>query len=297
MKSACILQKSGYCTDMDRRIFMKNDDLQKLIRFAQRTPEPENLFFGKRLSRDFCLPDNVLVFCHDYTSPAPNSHKRCTLVFPLDSMIYFAEQIRIPLDPGAVLFIPPHTNRFLHPDSAGYRRLFITFEMQNETEIRCMKSMDEVQKKLLRKILLAYRNDQAEDCIWHLYKFMQNLKSGIQEQLPQENPLPVPVMRALEYIGLHFGDPAAGCAGMAEYSGVSESHLRAVFTRYLGLAPGKYMAKQRLDAAKHKLLRTNKSIGQIAQECGFASAFVFSSFFKKEAGLPPSRFRTGCSLH
>ena len=111
---------------------MKNDDILFLKNYVRTVQEPENLFSGKRLPHGFALPDNILIFFHDFTSPAPDAHGRHTLVFPLEKMIYFVERQRIELVPGMMLYVPPFALRFLHPDSNGYGRFFITFEVKGE---------------------------------------------------------------------------------------------------------------------------------------------------------------------
>src|SRR5574344_2361053 len=107
---------------------MNSDDLNLLYRKASALPEPENLFAGRRLPEEFRLPDNILVFFHDFINPMPNAHGRWTIVLPFDAMIYFLERSRVMLNPGDLLLIPPHTMRYLYPKSSGYRRLFITYE-------------------------------------------------------------------------------------------------------------------------------------------------------------------------
>ena len=55
---------------------MKNDFLRRLADYARRIPEPDNLFSGRVVDPAFRLPDNILIFYHDFSTPLPNAHGR-----------------------------------------------------------------------------------------------------------------------------------------------------------------------------------------------------------------------------
>ncbi len=271
---------------------MKNDDLNQLITYAGELAEPENLFSGLRLPVDFILPENILVFYHNYTAPAPNAHSRYTLVIPLDKMIYFIEQTQLQLSPGMVLLVHPHTMRYLHPDSAGYRRLFITFTATAQRDFlpgNQIFHLDTAHLKLLWEFLQSYRSGQAEVCAVRLFLLLNSLKSAHAAQVCA-NKLPGSIAGAIRFIEQHLNTPL-GITQVAEAVGLSESHLRCLFKKHLGTTPGRYLLCQRLDAAKYRLLQTDQSISDIAQSCGFSNVFVFSAFFKKNTGITPSQFR------
>jgi len=271
---------------------MKNDYFSWLENDVSGIREPENLFSGKRLPDRFALPDNILVFFHDFTAPSPNAHGRYTLIVPLDRMTYFLERMRLELEPGNLLLIPPHAMRYLHPGSSGYRRFFLTFELPGPQEylpasplIRpCPEAWEN-----LRIFLEGYGQDPPEECAWKLFRLLRSLTSGIVPE-NDANRLPLPAAKAVEFMETHLGEPI-GMADVAAYAGRSESHLRTVFRKCIGISPGQYLLRRRLEAAKYRLLRTNLSIAEIAAECGFANVFVFGSFFRKHAGIPPLRFR------
>ena len=97
---------------------------------------------------------------------------------------------------------------------------------------------------------------------------------------------------ALEYIQTHLD--YIGCLeDIAKHCNISESHLRNLFKGEFGVSLGKYVASQRFEAAKYLLKNTSSSIGEIAMKTGFSNQFVFSSFFKRNAGISPSEFRKG----
>ena len=52
-----------------------------------------------------------------------------------------------------------------------------------------------------------------------------------------------------------------------------------------------YVSRMRLSKAKLLLRDSNKSIEEIATECGFSSANYFGLIFKKEVGLSPLNYK------
>lgn len=109
---------------------MLNRNLDKLFAASCRLPEPANLYEGVSLPDDFELPDNLLLFFHDFCAAAPNAHHRYTLVFPFAEMRYYVDQLQYDLKPGQMLLLRPYQLRFLSPESAGYQRFFITFTLR-----------------------------------------------------------------------------------------------------------------------------------------------------------------------
>jgi transcriptional regulator GlxA family with amidase domain len=73
---------------------------------------------------------------------------------------------------------------------------------------------------------------------------------------------------------------------------VTEKHLCRLFTKTLGHAPLKTFTLLKLQGARQLLTRTNLSVTEIAERCGFNSPFYFSRCFSKTFGVPPSALRT-----
>jgi len=271
---------------------MNCDVLERLKRIAGKLREPENLFSGQRLPPGFKLPDNILVFHNDFIASTPNAHGRYTVVIPLGRMIYFIERERLELSFGDVLIIPPHSMRYIHPDSESYGRIFITFELQS-TQTYISESLQNVLSdeswKYLMVFLKQYEKGNSEESSIGLFMFLKNLKAS--DISPSATTLlPIHVSKSIAFIGEHLASPI-GNAEVAEAAGLSESHLRSIFRKHIGISPGQYIARQRLDAAKHRLIHTTMSIAEIARSCGYRNIYVFSYFFKNNLGLSPTNFR------
>jgi len=80
-------------------------------------------------------------------------------------------------------------------------------------------------------------------------------------------------------------------AQLAREVGCSRSVLAERFTHYLGQPPMHYLAKWRLAIAARALRSGHARPGRIAEEVGYESETAFNRAFKREYGMPPSRWR------
>lgn len=99
-----------------------------------------------------------------------------------------------------------------------------------------------------------------------------------------------PLAPALNHIRLHLSE-SFDAKDLAGASGLSLSHLHALFKKRLGVPPMEYVKAQRLAHAKVRLGSSDEKISVIAEGAGFPSAFHFSRVFKERFGLSPSEFR------
>lgn len=80
-------------------------------------------------------------------------------------------------------------------------------------------------------------------------------------------------------------DEAARAAGM------SPSHFSRVVRRDLGRTFSSLVASRRIERARHLLARTDKSLVQIALDCGFCDQSHFSKAFRRHCGAAPLEYR------
>lgn len=78
---------------------------------------------------------------------------------------------------------------------------------------------------------------------------------------------------------------------MARVAGVSEESLRRLCLRYFGRPPLSHLTHLRMRFAADLLSCTAEKITSIAGRAGYGDAFAFSNAFKREIGVPPSRYR------
>lgn len=93
------------------------------------------------------------------------------------------------------------------------------------------------------------------------------------------------------YILSHYCEKDFSIKDIADYGGISETHLRRTFKQNLNISPIKYINYLKLDKAKKMLQVSNFTINEIAASVGFDDPYYFSRFFKHETGLSPSEYK------
>lgn len=101
------------------------------------------------------------------------------------------------------------------------------------------------------------------------------------------SPLVAAAVEAIRnnYIGLY------GVEELSRQLGVSKCHLVRCFSAEMGVSPGKFLTRTRVEAAKLLLLERGYSLEMIAGLCGFSSANYLCRVFKRETGLTPAAWR------
>ncbi|MBC8141630.1 MAG: helix-turn-helix domain-containing protein, partial [Armatimonadetes bacterium] len=95
------------------------------------------------------------------------------------------------------------------------------------------------------------------------------------------------VLLAMERLGGARLADTASLSELADAVCLSPSRLSHLFKAQTGFTPAQFQERERLRRARELLTLTNRSIGAIAEEVGFASPFYFSLRFKKHTGQSP----------
>jgi len=83
---------------------------------------------------------------------------------------------------------------------------------------------------------------------------------------------------------ISLSDLAAECR-------LSRAHFARSFKETTGVAPHRWLSLRRIELAKDLLLYSNKSVEEIAAECGFADQSHFTRVFARNVGVTPGRWR------
>ena len=98
------------------------------------------------------------------------------------------------------------------------------------------------------------------------------------------------IMPALRYIDEHCNEKIR-VDEVAKLCFISESQLRRIFRRELGVSPIEYKNQRRMHEAVNMLKYSYSGVGEIASSLGFESVYIFSHVFKKYMGVSPTEFR------
>lgn len=83
---------------------------------------------------------------------------------------------------------------------------------------------------------------------------------------------------------------------LALHVGYSQNHFQRIFTEIMGSSPREYLEHVRVEKAKYLLAQNEKSLSEIAQDCGFSSQSYFSKVFRKRTFITPGEFRVNTAF-
>lgn len=98
------------------------------------------------------------------------------------------------------------------------------------------------------------------------------------------------ISRAIEYFHGHLGERVS-VQDLSYIANLSPSHFTRIFKQETNMSPVEYMLRTRLEYAKRMLRSDEKTLTQIAMDCGFNSSSYFAQCFLRAHGIPPSEFR------
>ena len=146
--------------------------------------------------------------------------------------------------------------------------------------------------------LPAAKESELSDKVMECYVYMVNnfqwfyYEDYILRNYPQRMPL-AQITRAEEiinYVQEHYSDRLT-LADVADAFYLNKYYLSHLLKDSLGMNFQDIVNAIRLNIALYPLLDSQKSIDDIAEECGFSSAAYFRKAFAKQAKVPLSRYR------
>jgi AraC family transcriptional regulator len=127
--------------------------------------------------------------------------------------------------------------------------------------------------------------------IVEMARFSRRLNADSRRNAMGQTLAPWQMRRIRERIevSLEIGYPSL--EELAEICGISQSHLMRTFKSSTGWPVHKFIAVERLSAAKRLLARDQMSSKEIAAKLGFRSPAYFATAFRRMAGTTPSGYR------
>lgn len=110
------------------------------------------------------------------------------------------------------------------------------------------------------------------------------------EQAALRSLTPDAVTKAQHYIAVSLESPMA-LKDIARAASVTPQHLVRLFRRHLHTTPMRYVWDSRAARGAELLAQTGLTIGEVAERCGFQTAFHFSRVIRRRYGAPPRELR------
>ena len=101
---------------------------------------------------------------------------------------------------------------------------------------------------------------------------------------------PWQIKRLADFVATNL-ESAIRNADLAAIVGLSPSHFLKAFKQSFDVTPHVYVARCRIQHAKHLMLSTDQPLVQIALACGFIDQAHFSTCFRRVTGVTPTQWR------
>ena len=99
------------------------------------------------------------------------------------------------------------------------------------------------------------------------------------------------IQKALKYLQENYHDSSLKIADLAKISFLSEKQFRRIFLSLYNKTPYAFLQEFRITKAEILLTNTQKSISEIAFQCGFSDVYSFSHSFKNHKNISPQKYR------
>ncbi len=96
--------------------------------------------------------------------------------------------------------------------------------------------------------------------------------------------------RTIRFIAEHLGDELDRKT-LAENVFLSPDYLSRIFRQETGVSLSEYIIRCRMREAKRLLIETDKPVGDIAYQTGYANVAYFTKVFRERYGMSPGKFR------
>ncbi len=103
---------------------------------------------------------------------------------------------------------------------------------------------------------------------------------------------PTAVRYVMEYLANHFAQ-SISLSDLAESVNLNPHYLTRLFTRTVGIPPHRFQIQHRIQQAK-QMLQQQKSIKDIATDCGFTDQSHLNRHFKFITGTTPGAYQAAC---
>ena len=215
---------------------------------------------------------------------------------------------------GEVLIIPPDMPHSLSMEEGSSRYLFL-FEPDAIMTMRDIKSIAMYFNKpfhlrdgseahvRIRELLLRARdtyekremmwNTVCYSCILRIYATLgQQYLSGIRPRTDDgmRNMDSEVITAVMTYINNHYREELS-LEDVARFAGFSRYYFSRSFKRQTGYSFKDYLCQKRLQVAMDLLIRTNRSMRDVAIESGFGSVATFNRVFREKKGCTPTQYR------
>jgi len=133
----------------------------------------------------------------------------------------------------------------------------------------------------------------AEACLQRVHAMLQGVDGaalGPAENTVRQGLAPWQVRRVLAHIEANLSTPLRN-KDLAAIARLSTFHFNVAFRNSVGDSPHGYLIRRRVERAQGLMLSTQRSLSDIAAECGLADQSHLTRLFRKIVGESPAAWR------
>jgi len=224
--------------------------------------------------------------------PVPiHSHRGVELVYVSkgECETVFSGGISLPAKAGTVYVSPPeiaHVQKNLTEDCETYYSVMEISGNEWDTSLRTIDaSGDRLLAQWFRN-LYELNSGYAQKEASLLLTVIWNRLSSIEKSRRLRQNFHPALIRAMDYLEEHYAEILT-ISELAEKTGISQSHLNALFRQETGLSAVAFITRCRLNAAQQMLETSGISIQEVMEHCGFRDQSRFGKLFREFSGYTP----------
>ena len=244
-----------------------------------------------------------------------HDHSAVEVLLTMEGVVtYTVQDIVYQVRKGEVLIVPPDTSHSLRMEEGSSRYLFL-FEPDAILTMRDVKSMAMYFDKpfhlrdgseahvRIRELLLRMRDTyEKQELMWNTVCYSSILRiyatlgqrylNGISLRTDDRlrNMDSEVITAVMTYINNHYREELS-LEAVAEFAGFSRYYFSRSFKRQTGYSFKDYLCQKRLQVAMDLLIRTNRSMRDVATDSGFGSVATFNRVFREKKGCTPTQYR------
>lgn len=175
----------------------------------------------------------------------------------------------------------------------GVERLFQILEQEKYTNVY------EIRLQLYEFYTLMMERTMNDNTLsWEkfehfsLKEYIDLIGYGMQAyQILGNNLYDIKIKNAVHYILWNYQKTDLSIQMVSEHSDLSPNYLCSLFKKQTGSTVNDFIVKVRMDKARILLEKTDMKLYEIAERVGMTDSNYFSTLFKNEYGVTPSKYR------
>jgi len=204
---------------------------------------------------------------------------------------------RYQLEAGQLLLIPPELRHRLVFSEAATEKAAITFRLPAFPAVECLYAPISAEIRDAIRFICAeaalskkFSRHLIENRILEVIVTVLREAGMVEETALEASVEHTALALSRQYIADNI-ENAPTVAEVAQYCYISTKQLVRIFQKELELSPGEYILRKKTEHIEKLLTESSLSLGQISEQMHFSSEYYFSTFFKKNAGMPPGEYR------